>query len=64
METTLKQLKDIEKKMAQIGIDIRREHAIYKAELEDRLSKNLQGDAAIEHYNEWMKRYNLPTIGS
>lgn len=38
-----------------IGRDIRHEEQVYKAELEDRLSKGLTGDDAIQHYNDWME---------
>lgn len=50
----LNELQDILAKLNKIGSDIRRESAVYAAELRDRHEKQLTGDAAIEHYNAWM----------
>lgn len=59
LKKTLEQLKDIEKASEELGNSIRKEGDIYAAELEDRLEKGLTGDAAIEHYNAWMKKEGL-----
>lgn len=45
--------------MEELGKTMRREEQVYKAELADRLAKGLQGDAAIEHYNEWMEKAGM-----
>ena len=55
LKETLKQLKSIEKTSEELGNRIRKEGDVYAAELADRLDKGLTGDAAIEHYNTWMK---------
>lgn len=59
MEKTLKELQSIESKMQSIGDTIRREGSVYEAELADRLAKGLQGEAAINHYNDWMQRNGM-----
>lgn len=51
----LNELQYILAKLNKIGSDIRREGAVYAAELRDRQEKKLTGDAAIEHYNAWMQ---------
>lgn len=58
MEDTLSRLKTIEKKIFDIGQQIRLEDKLYSAELEERQRLNLHGEAAIKHYNEWMKRHH------
>lgn len=45
--------------MEQLGNTIRHEEQVCQAELADRLAKGLTGDAAIEHYNEWMTKAGL-----
>lgn len=63
MKTTLKNLQAIERELEAIGDAMRKETAIYEAERRDRLAKGISdNDAAIAHYNEWMRRYGLPTI--
>ena len=37
-----------------INRDLREESQAWEAEQKDRLAKELTGEAAIEHYNEWM----------
>lgn len=59
MEDTLSRLKTIEKKIFDIGQQIRLESNLYSAELEERQRLGLHGDAAIRHYNEWMKRHGM-----
>ena len=51
----LNELQNILAKLNEIGNNIRREGAVYAAELRDRREKQLTGDAAIEHYNAWMQ---------
>lgn len=59
MEDTLSRLKTIEKKIFDIGQQIRLESNLYSEELEERQRLGLHGDAAIRHYNEWMKRHGM-----
>ena len=35
------------------------ESQVWRAELEERQRLGLHGEAAIEHYNEWMERYGM-----
>ncbi len=55
----LKKLLSIESSMDAIGKNIRRENEVYSAELAERLKLGLSGDAAIQHYNEWMCRFGM-----
>lgn len=59
MKQTVDRLQKIESQMEAIGENIRKEGQVYQAELEERQRLGLQGDAAIKHYNEWMKRYHM-----
>lgn len=56
---TLNQLKDIEGKALDLNRQINLEGKVYAAELADRRAKNLTGDAARQHYNEWMAAHNM-----
>ena len=38
---------------------IRRERSVLREEQEVRRRMGLHGDAAVEHYNEWMHRYGM-----
>jgi len=58
----IKKLKDIADKMDCLGQCMRKEAAVYAAELEDRQRLGLTGDDAIRHYNEWMDRNNMPHL--
>lgn len=35
--------------------DLQNEGQVWDAEMKDRIAKGLEGEAAIEHYNQWMK---------
>lgn len=59
MDKLLSTLRQISDSMEELGKTMRREEQVYKAELADRLAKGLQGDAAIEHYNEWMEKAEM-----
>ena len=59
MKQTVDRLQKLENQMETIGENIRREGQVYQAELEERQRLGLHGEAAIKHYNEWMKRYNM-----
>ena len=49
----------IETKGRSMGKQMRIEAAVARQELADRQRKGLTGDAAIDHYNEWMQRYGM-----
>ena len=59
MIQTLATLKRIEQDTFNMGKIIREEGRITRQELEDRLRLDLHGDAAIRHYNDWMKRHSM-----
>lgn len=59
MIQTLNTLKRIEQDAFNMGKIIREEEHVTRQELEERLRMGLHGDAAIHHYNDWMKRHNL-----
>lgn len=60
---TLKTIKRIELDAIALGETIKNEveiwQAIWHAELEERHRMGLHGKEAIEHYNKWMKKYNM-----
>lgn len=49
------ELQQIAEHLDRINRDLRREEQVMSEELRDRQAKGLQGEAAIKHYNEWMK---------
>lgn len=55
----LTQLQRISNQLDCIGQDMREEERVYAAELEDRLAKGITGDAAVQHYNEWMDKAGM-----
>ena len=59
MKQTVDRLQEIESQMEAIGENIRKEEQVYRAELEERQRLGLHGEAAIRHYNEWMKKYGM-----
>ncbi len=59
IKQTVDRLQEIESQMETIGENIRREGQVYRAELEERQRLGLHGEAAIKHYNEWMKKYGM-----
>ena len=50
-----RELQQIAEHLERINRDLREESQVWEAEQKDRLAKGLTGEAAIEHYNEWMK---------
>jgi hypothetical protein len=48
-------LQQIASELEHINRDLRREEQVISEELRDRQAKHLEGEAAIKHYNEWMK---------
>lgn len=59
LRDALNRLRGIEAELERQAEKSRREERILQAELEERLSLGLHGDAAIEHYNAWMDEYNM-----
>lgn len=59
MKQVLNTLKDIEHRAEDLGRSLRNESRVCQAELKERQRLGLHGDAAIRHYNEWMRRYHL-----
>ena len=59
MKQTVERLQKIENQMETIGENIRKEGQVYRAEPEERQRLGLHGEAAIKHYNEWMKKYGM-----
>lgn len=41
--------------LERINRDLQNEGQVWDAEMKDRIAKGLEGEAAIEHYNQWMK---------
>ena len=52
----LTQLQRISDYLEQTGKDLRDMEKVWAAELKDRLAKGITGDAAVQHYNEWMDK--------
>lgn len=55
----LDELQEISTKLENTNRDLSEEERIWKAELDDRRRQGLTGDAAIEHYNDWMDRHGM-----
>ena len=58
-EGILKQLQRISNNLEQTGKDLRDMEKVWAAELKDRLAKGITGDAAVQHYNEWMDKAGM-----
>lgn len=59
MIQTLDTLKRIEQDAFNMGKIIREEGRVTRRELEERLRLGLHGNAAIRHYNDWMKKNGM-----
>lgn len=59
MEQTCRRMKEIEQELLQLSETMRKERCVLREELEERRHMGLHGDAAVEHYNEWMQRYGM-----
>lgn len=59
MDNILQSLKDIEKRVSELGNSLEREEKLYSEELKERLKLGLEGQEAIDHYNEFMKRNGM-----
>lgn len=46
-------------KLLVLVAEIRNEETVLRQELAERQRKGLSGNAAIAHYNKWMKRYGM-----
>ena len=58
-EKILKNLKDILKQLNDLNAQMNKEAKVFAAEQEERERLGLTGDAAVVHYNEWMKRHGM-----
>ena len=61
-EKILKNLKDILKQLSDLNAQMNKEAKVFAAEQEERERLGLTGDAAVEHYNEWMKRHGMERL--
>ena len=61
-EKILKNLKDILKQLNDLNAQMNKEAKFFAAEQEERERLGLTGDAAVEHYNEWMKRHGMERL--
>ena len=52
-------LKKTDQDSVLLSESIRRERSVLREEQEERRRMGLHGDAAVEHYNEWMHRYGM-----
>ena len=59
MEKALRKLDDLLNEALLLGDKIRHEGAVYRAELEERQSLGLTGDAAVKHYNDYMDKHGM-----
>ncbi len=59
MENTLSKLADIERRLNNIGQEMKRENQVYMQEQTERMLLGLTGDDAVRHYNEWMEREGM-----
>lgn len=55
----LTRLQRISANIEQTGKDLRDMEKVWAAELKDRLAKGITGDAAVQHYNEWMDKAGM-----
>ena len=61
-EKILKNLKDILKQLNDLNAQMNKDAKVFAAEQEERERLGLTGDAAVEHYNEWMKRHGMERL--
>jgi len=59
MKNTLSKLADIERRMNNIGQEMKRENQVYMQEQNERIRLGLTGDDAVRHYNEWMEHEGM-----
>lgn len=58
-EDILTRLQQISDNLEQTGKDLREMEKVWDEELKDRLAKGITGDAAVQHYNEWMDKAGM-----
>ena len=58
-EDILTRLQWISDNLEQTGKDLREMEKVWDEELKDRLAKGITGDAAVQHYNEWMDKAGM-----
>jgi len=58
----LDELKRIERDVRELGRRMREENRIMAAEQADRLRLGITGDAAVQHFNDWMMLHGLPHL--
>lgn len=56
---TLETLRRLEEASRRMGDTMTRESKVYELELQDRQCLGLHGDAAVQHYNDFMDRHNM-----
>lgn len=56
---TLKKLQSISDSLDSINRELNQEERVWAEELADRQRLGLEGNAAIEHYNEWMDQHGM-----
>ena len=56
---TLKKLQSISDSLDGINRELTQEERVWAEELADRQRLGLEGNAAIEHYNEWMDQHGM-----
>lgn len=59
MNKMKRELNRIERRLLELGLEMRSEARICKQELEERLELGLTGDAAIQHYNDYMEKHEM-----
>ena len=61
-EKIRKNVKGILKQLNDLNAQMNKEAKVFAAEQEERERLGLTGDAAVEHYNEWMKRHGMERL--
>lgn len=56
---TLSTLQDISDRLEDIHRDLITEEKVMAAELAERKRQGLTGDAAVNHFNDWMDRHGM-----
>ena len=59
MANVLSQLRNLLSKVEDVGNTMRHEAAVYRAELEERKRLGLTGEAAVNHYNDYMDKFGM-----
>ena len=59
MADVLTRLEAINNKLEQLGLDMAREERLYKAEREERDKLGLTGEAAYQHFIEFMGKHGI-----